>query len=171
MSVLALLAATAAAVAPLPDPIGPASGGQLQCYAPDRARKTCASLSGYAFGADGAIVNSAVVLISRSPRITMATAAPVTIKDGRVCGAMQLRDLDAATFVYDDVAADEAKTAELREAVKKAYGAIMGHEICTAFVPDGGGLTARITEDGLPKPGLDERVIWVSPADGYKVSP
>ena len=171
MSALALLAVTAAAVAPLPDPLGPAAQGQVQCYAPDRARRTCASLAGYAVGADGAIINTALVLISRAPKITMETSAPVTRKEGRVCGAMQPPDLETARFLYEDAPPDAAKAAELKEAVKRAYGPIMGHEICTAFVPDGGGLTARITEDGLPRPGLDERVIWVSPADGYKVSP
>jgi hypothetical protein len=170
MSVLALLA-LAATAATLPDPIAPASEGQMQCYAPDLARKTCASLSSYALGADGGIINDALVLISKSPKITMETTAPVTIKDGRVCGALQPQDLEAAKFVYDDAPPDESRLADLKLAVKQAYGPIMGREICTAYVQDGGRLTARITQDGLPNPGLDERVKWVSPADGYRVSP
>jgi hypothetical protein len=60
----------------LDSPITPAAQGQLQCYTPDVARRTCRSLAAYKSNANGAIDNIAIVLISQSPSISMTTVSP-----------------------------------------------------------------------------------------------
>jgi len=72
--------------ASLDSPIAPAAQGQLQCYTPDVARRTCRSLAAYKGGAKGAIDNTSIVLISQSPSISMTTVSPVVIKANQVCG-------------------------------------------------------------------------------------
>ena len=52
--------------ASLDSPIAPAAQGQLQCYTPDVARRTCRSLAAYKSKANGAIDNTAIVLISQN---------------------------------------------------------------------------------------------------------
>ena len=52
LSLFLTLALQAAAPA-VADPLAPARIGDLQCYRPDPVRKTCRSLAGYAFAADG----------------------------------------------------------------------------------------------------------------------
>src|SRR5437899_11866948 len=103
MKALMFLAAIAvsnlpAQAASLPDPIAPAANGQLQCYSPDTARKTCNSLASYKPGANGTIDNIAVVLISKDPVITMEAVSPVEIKAGKVCGKIRKQDIDVAKF-------------------------------------------------------------------------
>jgi len=157
--------------ASLDSPITPAAQGQLQCYTPDVARKTCRSLAAYKGGAKGAIDNTAIVLISQSPSISMTTVSPVAIKANQVCGVIRPRDIDAASFTLGGRPADPAQTATLRQQMRSAMSGSFGHEICTTYISAGGSLLAKVTIDGVSQPTMDQRVIWVSPTDGYKVSP
>jgi hypothetical protein len=166
-----LLAATSAHAAKLAPPIAQAASGAMQCYAPNTTRKTCASLAGYTLNADGGIDNLAIVLISNSPVVVMRTTAPVVIKDGRVCGPIRAEDLQASTFVIEGQPADEATTAQARQQVMGAMKAMVGKEVCTAYIPDGAEFAAKATLDGVAQPAMDQRVIWVSPSDGYTVAP
>jgi hypothetical protein len=158
--------------ASLPDPIAPSAKGQLQCYSPDTARKTCNSLASYKPQANGAIDNIAVVLISKNPAITMETVSPVEIKAGKICGKIRKQDVDAAKFTVGGLLPDAKQAATLREQIQLSYTNILGHEICTAYLDQGGILLAKATMDGVPMPATtDQRVLWVSPSDGYRVSP
>jgi len=177
LAMLALAAASVTAPAPaaqataLPEPIALGSSGRMQCFSPDRATKTCAALAGYTAGADGAIARTETVLLSRRATLTMVTVSPVTIRDGRLCATLHGHDIEMAGFALDGAPVDEAKQAALRKSVLASFQDIVDHEICTRFAPDGSAFDAQITMDGLPKPGLDQTVIWVSAADGYKVAP
>jgi hypothetical protein len=175
MKALMFLAAVVASALPahgasLPDPIAPAAQGQIQCYSPNTARKTCDSIAAYKAGANGAIDNIAVVLISKDPLITMEAMSPVEIKADRVCGKIRKQDIDTAKFRVRGQLLDGTQAAPLREQMQRAYMNIFDHEICTAYLDQGGGvLLAKATMDGAPMP--DQKVIWVSPNDGYRVSP
>jgi hypothetical protein len=161
-----------AQAASLPDPIAPAANGQLQCYSPNTTRKTCNSLASYKPGANGAIDNLAVVLISKDPAVTMETVTPVNIKAGQVCGKIRSQDLDAAKFRVGGQLLDAKQAAPLREQMRRSYINIFDREICTAYINQDGILVAKATMEGVPMPATtDQRVLWVSPGDGYKVSP
>lgn len=168
---VAIAFGSAAMSAPLPDPIAPASKGQLQCYEPDKSRKTCSSLAGYKRAANGTIDNTALIFISRSPLITMETVSPVEVKSGRVCGTVRDRDIDAAKFSDGTQPLEASKAALLRQRLKVALKDLLNHEICTEYVPDGDGFLAKETKEGTPMLGTNQHVIWVSPSDGYRVSP
>ena len=162
---------SAAWSAPLPSPIAPANEGRLQCYTPDVARKTCQSLASYRSGADGVIENIAVVLIAPDPPIVMETVTPVEIMANQVCGAIRPKDIDDAKFTVGGQPADPTQATRLREAIRNAMKDIFDHQICTAYVPDGGVLLAKAIVDGVPRPALDQKVVWVAPDEGYKVGP
>jgi len=157
--------------APLAAPITPASQGQLQCYEPDTVRKTCQSLAGYKLGTGGVIENVAIVLVSQNPPISMTTNAPVSIKATQVCGYIRPADIEAAAFAVSGHPATPSQTARLRQHMQLGMKGLFGHEICTAYVPGGDKLVAKETIDGTPQPSMDQKVIWVSPEDGYKVGP
>lgn len=153
-------------------PLQPASDGQMQCYSPDAARKTCQSLAAYRLGAKGDIDNIAITLLSRDPAITMRTVSPVTVRAGQVCGLIRAEDLQGASFTINDQPADADQTAALRQKIGDAMKDVIGKEVCTAYVPaPGGGLTAKATIGGVPQPDADLPVVWVAPSDGYKVAP
>jgi hypothetical protein len=161
----------AAPPATLPDPIAPATTGKLQCYMPDVSHKTCNSLAGYKIGPDGAIQNTASVLISKSPVITMETVSPVAVKAGKVCGVVREQDIENARFATADHVLDAKQVEPLRQQMKLAFKAIFNHELCTRYVADGNGFMANATMDGQALPGGEQRVIWVAPGDHYRVAP
>jgi len=158
--------------AELPDPIAPAASGQLQCYMPDKTRKTCASLAAYRANGNGGIENVATVLIAKNPAVTMETVSPVEIRMGQICGKIRLQDLDAAKFTMAGRPMDAQQAAAMRKQLQTAFQNAFDHEVCTAFVNQGGTLVAKATIDGVPAPpAADQPVLWVSPSDGYMVSP
>ena len=138
--------------------IHPAAQGQLQCYTPDVARRTCRSLAAYKSNAKGAIDNTAIVLISQNPPISMKTVSPVVIKANQVCGLIRPRDIDAASFTLGERPADPAQTATLRKQMQSAMKGFFGHKICTIYVPADGSLLAKVTVDGASQPTMDQRV-------------
>lgn len=156
---------------PLPSPIAQASQGQLQCYAPNPARRTCQAMAGYAAKADGSIDNPSTLMISPAPLILMRAVTPVTIKAGQVCGYVRASDITGAQFTINGQPATPEQAAMLSGRLATAEKAMFDHEICTAYVPDGDGLIAKASIDGVAQPKGDQKVIWVSPADGYKVGP
>jgi hypothetical protein len=177
MKALMFLAAVVASNLPaqaasLPDLIAPAANGQLQCLSPDTTRKTCSALSSYKLGANGAIYNLAVVLISKDPAVTMEMVSPVDIKAGQECGKYRSQDLDAAIFRVGGQLLDAKQAAPLRERMRRFFMNISERELCTTYINEGGILLAKSTMDGVPMPATtDQRVLWVSPGDGYRVSP
>lgn len=175
MKILLFLATGVTLAAPppttLPDPIAPAATGKLQCYMPDVSHKTCNSLAGYKTADDGAIQNTALVLISKNPVITMETVSPVAVKAGKVCGVVREQDVENAKFATADRPLDAKQVGPLREQMKMTFKAIFNHEMCTKYVADGDGFIATATMDGQALPGGQQRVIWVAPGDHYKVAP
>lgn len=154
----------------LPDPIAPAGIGKLQCYAPDTSHKTCNSLASYTSGPNGTFDNRAIVLVSKNPIITVETVSPVEIKADQVCGKIREQDIDAAKFAAGDHVLDKKQAEPLRQNLKRAFKDIFDHEIYTAYVRDGSTLVAKATMDAVAMPGA-QRVIWVSPDEGYRVGP
>lgn len=163
--------AQAASGATLPSPISPASEGKLQCYVPNFSTKSCQSLAAYQFASDGSIINPATALISAAPAITMRTATSVKIKANAVCGFIRQADLDQATFTIGNAPASAAQTAMLKEQMAAAQKGNFGHEICTNYSPQGAVLIGRVYVDGVRQSAMDQKVLWVSPTDGFKVRP
>jgi len=160
-----------AADAPLGAPLTPASSGQAQCYGPNAGRRTCQSLATYTKGANGEIENTAHVLVIARPVVVMRTASPVTITRQQVCGAIRRQDVESADFTVDGEPATAEQSTTLRRKMLAAMARLLGRQICTAYVPVGGAFVATATVDGAPDRRLDQKVIWVSPDDGYSVGP
>lgn len=148
------------------DPLAPAWSDQVQCYAPDAARRECASIGAYRRGADGVVLNEAVVLISPSPRIVMTSVAPVQVKDGAICGTLRPGDVAASTFTVAGAPATPEQAAALQTQMTAAMQPLFGKEVCTSMTANGGG-QARV--DGVHVPAMDQPVIWVPKSAGWKI--
>lgn len=169
-----LMALTLGALLALPaqaqdQPLTPARLGQVQCFEPDAANRTCAAMAGYAFAADGAITNTADVLIFPEPAIVMHVRSPVTVRDGAVCGPIRQSDLDAAQFTIDGQPAGDDNSELIRSQMREQLASMIDVEVCTRFVPNGDAMRAVATIAGRPQP--DQRVTWVRPEEGYRVAP
>jgi hypothetical protein len=164
------LASAAALADELPQPIAQAGDGKLQCYSPNPAKKTCASLDGYSVDTNGMIVNTSTVLIAPNPPLTMQTTSKITIKNSQVCGLLKREDLDQAIFLADGKPVGSKQADQIRQQMAQDAKNELGHEICTAYVPKGKGFVAKESDNGAPAKG-EEPVIWVSPDEGYRVAP
>lgn len=80
-------------------------------------------------------------------------------------------DLTAATFTINGSPPDDNQTAQLRKAILSGWSAILNHSVCVSFVADGSQFVAHTAVDGLPRPNLDQRMMWVETKDGWKVGP
>jgi hypothetical protein len=168
---LVLTAAVLAISAASADPLAEGLAGKLQCYRPDPVKKTCGALSAYSQRRDGAILNSADVMLSPNPVVVMHTLSTVEIKGDAVCGPLRKADIDTATILVNGKELPEEQAVGARAQIATAFQAMLGKEVCTTYVPDGDKLSAKVSVDGTPNPAFTQTVIWVSPADGYKVGP
>jgi hypothetical protein len=154
------------------DVLAPAREGQLQCYVPNVEAKTCESLAGYSFDAQGGIVSQGEVLISPAqPLVVMSMSSPVTVRNGALCGPMTAEDLQRASFTIDGAPADAAQTQSIRAMLTQQLAGLLGVDVCTTFTPDSGGFRAEASFNGTPQPMLTQRVIWVGADEGYRVAP
>jgi len=101
----------------------------------------------------------------------MRTVTPVTVRSNQVCGFVRPEDIEAASFEIAGKPATPAQAAMLRQRIAEAQKGFFGHEICTDYIADGDAMIAKASVDGVPQPAMDQRVIWVSPQDGFGVRP
>jgi hypothetical protein len=103
--------------------------------------------------------------------LTMETVTSVEVKANQVCGKLRNLDLDAARFAAEGAPLDAKQADQLREQVRRNFIKILNHELCTAYVKQGGAVLSRSTINGVPVPAADQPILWVSPGDGYRVYP
>lgn len=169
MLIAALLSLTLAAHAEI-DPLAQAREGMAQCYSPNKAARTCRALATYAFHADGTITNYAEVLINPEPLIVMRAAGEVHVRDGAECGATDPNDIRA--FYVDGVAVGADDFAIFREVIAEAWATLGEGEFCTTYLPNPDGTQkALVTIGGVRQPMADDVMLWVNPAEGWKVAP
>jgi hypothetical protein len=169
--VLTLLAAGQADV-PTDDPLAQARSGQMQCYGPDLAHRTCKSLAGYVFAPDGAVTNRAEVLIAPQGPMVMQTSTSVFVRDGAVCGPVRVEDIDRARILFAGRPIEGTQAQRVKAQLKASLGQMAGAEVCTRFVPNADGYATRVTVNGSPAPeASSSAMIWVRPADGWTVGP
>jgi hypothetical protein len=169
--VLTLLAAGQAG-APPADPLAPARSGQLQCFGPDTAHRTCKSMGGYSFAPDGGITNQAQVLIAPQGPLVMLTASAVVVRDGAVCGPIRAQDIDQSQILMAGRPLGGVQAERLKTQLKGQLGQMIGSEVCTRLVPDANGFTTQVTVNGrVAPPDASAAMIWVGPNDGWTVAP
>lgn len=169
MLIAALLSLTLAGPAD-PDPLAPAREGMAQCYRPNKATRTCGALATYEFHADGTITNYAELALLDEPLVIVRSAAPVYVRDGAECSDVDPRTIDFK-FEIDGQPADAATAAELRELFLQAIDQNPDGLYCTTYHSNGDGtLTGRVTIDGERWPDGDDTLLWVNPAEGWKVA-
>lgn len=167
----AIMFAAAPAFAQDNDPLAPARQGQIQCYEPDVARKTCQSIGSFEFGENGVIQNTAAVLVMPNPVVIMRTVSPVTVRDGGICGPLRLDDINRAQFAINGRPATDTDTQNLRAQFAQQLSPLINVETCISLTPVDGGFRADTAMNGRVRPELAQRLIWIHPDDGYAIAP
>lgn len=167
--VLGLMAAPASAQDG--DVLAPARAGQLQCFEPNVAAKTCQSLGSFTFHANGAIDNGAEILLMPSPVIVMRASGPVTVENNAICGPLRAEDIANATFTVNGAPASAEEAAQIRGAMQQQLAPMIGVQNCLSIAPEGDAFRANSTIAGTPRPELSQRMLWVGANDGWRVAP
>jgi hypothetical protein len=151
------------------NPVAMAEKGQLQCYRPDVEKKTCQAIASYRRTGPGTYDNKALVPLS--PNATLETHTPVVIRAGAVCGFVSGQDALAGMLRVDGAVVEPEKAKPILERVAQAMAPMADKEICTRYEPSGTDFTAKISIGGTYRPNRDEPVKWISPTEGYTVTP
>ena len=168
---LALLGAVAAADSAPENPLLPAESGNVQCYEPDEAKKTCRSISSYHPLGDQQYSSTTTVLISRMSSMTLETTSPVEIKNGAICGLVTPNDIATSKVRIADRLLDPTEAKPYLEAIQKSLKALIGKEVCSTYVSSPEGLISKVTVNGAYRANTDELMKWIGPSESYTVAP
>lgn len=168
---LALLSAVAAAESAPDNPLLPAEAGNVQCYEPDDAKKTCRSISSYHPLGDQQYSSTTTVLISRVSSMTLETTSPVEVKNGAICGLVKPDDIATSKVRIADRLLDPVEAKPYLETIQKSLKALIGKEVCSTYVAAPEGLISKVTINGEYRANTDEHMKWLSPSESYTVAP
>lgn len=167
--ILTLFLMLAAAQASDGDALAPARQGMLRCTAPDRAHKTCASLTRFTIHSDGGFEAEVTGMASRPAQISIRYVMPGTVENGALCFVHTGGALGEATFTKPGAKLAPSLQETLRAQMSAGMAALNGKKRCYRDRIVDGTLVSATTLDGLAHPELDRPVLWVSPEDGYRV--
>lgn len=153
------------------DVLAPARQGQVQCFVPNAAAKTCQSIGSYAFNANGVIDNVSETLIMPQPVVVMRASSPVVVRNNAICGPLTEADIARATFTIDGRPATEQETANIRAGLTQQLAPMFNVDMCVSVTAVDGGYRADSTVGGAARPDLAQPMLWVRPEDGYRVAP
>jgi hypothetical protein len=168
---LSIALLTAALPGPaLADVLDRARAGEVQCYNPDGATRTCASIGAYRWDEAGRIRNEATVLLSSLPLITIAATSEVRIEGDAVCGRVRAEDIDAGRVLVGGRPTDDNVSGQVIEFAKQSFADILGHDVCTRYDAQAdGAMRTRVSLDGVDWPEASSAVMWVRLQDGWRV--
>jgi hypothetical protein len=151
------------------DPLAPARAGKIQCANPNIEKKTCMGLATYKLNADGSFDTTTTVLIAPQPPITMEVKSAGKRVGDALCAPIRKEDFEAASFKMDGTPLDASTATAIRGQILGSIVPMLGKMGCTRETPDGATRKAEVTLDGVARPEMTQRVLWVKPEDGYKL--
>ena len=161
---LLILAAAAGA-----DPLAEARAGKIQCVTPNRETKTCAGITSYTIRADGSFDAVSTFMIVPAPLVAMEVRNSGKVEGDAVCNVVRKADLDKAVMTMDGGPVNSAMEQAIRTQILASIAPMEGKKACARDKAEGDILVAEATLDGVAKPELNQRYIWVKPEDGYKL--
>jgi hypothetical protein len=169
VSVLIAAGAAAPGAVSSANPLARAEQGELQCYRPDVAKKSCQSIASYQPTAPGTYDNKAIIAVSSDA--TLETHTPVVLKGEAVCGYIRAEDMNAGTLrLRGNIVAPDAARPVLQK-IAQSVAQFAGKEVCTRYEPSGTDFTAKVSIAGIYRPDQDVKVRWIGRLDGYTVTP
>jgi hypothetical protein len=145
--------------------VGRARDGAIECIGPNTVARTCAVISNYRILGGGIIQNDAAVHIQNDPTIIVYVTSMLQLRDGMLCERVRKATIDAARITVDG----QPAPVDVSQSIKDLLWEELTHveEICSRYTAEGTGAVLAIYFDGVEKPDLADRVIWVRPEDGY----
>lgn len=164
-----LLAVAAVQAAADGDVLSPARQGMVRCVAPNRIRKTCATLTAFTVRPDGSFDADVTGVGVQGTAITVQYRMAGKLIDGAACFTLHRDTLAEASFAKPGAKLAQTLQNTLRRQLQEAMEPLVDRVRCYRDRSDGGGLVAKTTLDGVAHPELDRPVLWVAPNAGWKV--
>jgi hypothetical protein len=158
-------AAAGSAYAQDVDPVTRTRDGVVECFGPNIVARTCEVISSFRVLDDGQILADGVVHIQNNPAIVLYATSRLSVRDGMLCERVERATIEAARITVDGRAAEPAIERQIKDIFWNNVGAF--GELCTRYTADGAGATVTFFADGVERPEMANRVIWIRPEDGY----
>ncbi|MDF2384898.1 hypothetical protein JMG10_25725 [Nostoc ellipsosporum NOK] len=158
-----------AAAAPMPgaDALDPARAGKIRCIGPDTRARTCATMVRYTVHEDDRFEAVVTGVVSTEPMILIEYQTSGRIEDGAVCSTVRPVDFKSGKLSKDGAPLAPAVETSIRERLMLALQPLAGRKRCYRDKVDGDGIVSDIVIDGLVRADMNQRVLWVSPEDGW----
>lgn len=158
------------AIQPAPDPLAPARSGQVQCFQPDHARKTCNGIAVYRLTGDDRYSVRTTSFVEETGDLVVESEAPVRIARGAACATLMPANIEGARYRRGGVVLSDDEARPIMARLEAPVWTLFGKEFCTRYATIGGGLVAIVDIDGAATSQIAQRVAWVGPNDGYRVA-
>lgn len=164
-----MLASLLLLAAPLPatDALDPARMGKIRCVRPDSQARTCATMVRYTVHADGRFDAVVTGVVSTEPVVVLEYQSSGQLEDGAVCSTVRPIDFSAGKLTKDGAPLAPAVETTVRQRLMLTLQPLAGKKRCYRDRPDGDGLVSDVIIDGQVRADMNQRVIWVSPEDGW----
>lgn len=149
------------------DPLAEARAGKLQCVTPIVETRKCLAMASYVVRPDGSFDTVVTLMVAPSPLIAMETRATGKVEGDQVCSIVRKSDYAAAKFTVDGKPASEATANAISSQVLGAVTALDGKKACSRDRTEGTLMVEEVTLDGVARPDMTQKFIWVKPGDGY----
>ena len=164
-----LLILAAAAAGQTADPLAEARAGKVQCVTPNRETKTCAGIASYTVRPDGSFDSVMTMMIVPAPLVTMEVRNSGKVEGNAVCNIVKTADFDKAVISMDGGPVNAAMEQAIRSQIGASITPMEGKNACARDKAEADVIVAEATLDGVARPELNQRYIWVKPEDGYKI--
>lgn len=151
------------------DPLAPAREGKIQCVTPDRVKKTCSAITSYAAKADGSWRGTSSVMLPPAPQMTLITESDLNVEDGAICGLILREDFEASKMLMNGTPMPPEQAQPIIAQLLMFVAPMIGQKACTRVRPEADVLVSETTLNGVARPELAQRFIWVKPDEGYRV--
>ena len=148
------------------DPLAPGRQGQVQCYDPVVAEKTCRAISTYRFGPGDEIWNESQSLLSPDPRIVIKSRTRIWVRGDAECARNENLKDEIMEVQVNGTALEGAQYESARTQIGALLDASMtGGELCSTYQPGAdGALRATVSIGGVVRPDMESTLMWVDPA-------
>jgi hypothetical protein len=149
------------------DPLAPARQGKIRCVQPDTRARTCATMVRYSVRDDGRFDAVVTGVVASEPLILLEYRSAGQVEDGAVCAVVRPIEFSAGRLSKDGAPLSPAVESNVRSRLMLALQPLAGHKRCFRDKTDAEGVLSDVMIDGSVRGEMRQRVLWVSPEDGY----
>jgi hypothetical protein len=145
--------------------------GKMLCSNPEMASKTCSTIATYKFLEKGEFVQTAELVLSIDPPITLEMTASGDVVGGATCGTIELSDMQQGKLRINGSLLAPVQNEEAIGKIVEKLAPMAGRRTCEALRMEADQLMKYGQVDGIDVNLPGKPVRWISSDEGYRVAP